>query len=140
MGGWAEGGRGETAPIVGHPDSSLADDTFDAQRAQDGVGDGEDDEAEGQAYAAIAEREVDRCVGDAIPQQDAGDAAERAGEEGGKAGGGTHEQDGEPAELAQGNPEEEAIAEGAGRACRKRAGACRGMSGLRHMVRIASYD
>ena len=84
----------------------------DPEATEVGQGEDGDRQADREADPAVADGEVYRVVAGGVVEEDAHDAEEGCGEEGGEAGGEAHEQRGEPAKIADGNTEEEAGTEG----------------------------
>jgi hypothetical protein len=111
---------------------AAAGDALDPEGGHVAEGDGHDGDADGEAYAAIAEGEIDGAVGGGVIDEDEDDGAEGGREKRHEAGGDGHEEASEPAHVSKRDAEESACAGGPG---------VRGDRGrLRHTVRITVYE
>lgn len=109
-----------------------AKDALEPKCAEVGQSECHDEDADGETYAAIAEGEVDCAVECSVAYEDEDDCAEGCREEGHKAGGYSHQQAGEPAEVAEWDAEEVSSAKSSGRSVG-------GRGSLRHAIRITVY-
>ena len=89
----------------------VAEDSFGPEGAEIAEGDDGDEDAERQADEAVADGEIG-FVSEGVVKEDADDAEEGADEEGCHADGESHDEGGEPAEIADGRAEDVAVGEG----------------------------